>query len=351
MLKEAVIPVICALIPIQAGILGWAMNQQRRKTHLISSAVCIVLTVLFLLTLSFLVLYLRGHISPDSLCYTTIGLTAAIVIIAVVDYVRRQRESKEEPQIAKYEINKSLVIAKRVDSILEKIEKRDLQLKDAAVKQYKALFSVNDLLALCNSIASTDIEYVEFRKSIEVEDENKELKQDKIERRQQIDNMFERLLPICEKEWTLERLIANGNKLDIFPKMQNSRYKGVKTRRENDKRWRKLFASLSNVKGEFPDIFIDNELDSMIDEYIDMSFGGSSRCFFAEIATWYIPVEIQPTAFIDAGIYAPYTEIQNQMVKLRLDISNKIIEIASELDKEQKPISKTDDGNSNSKTE
>jgi len=99
MLAEAAIPIVCALTPIQAAILGLAMNQQRREKPLISSAVCIVSTVLFITTLAFLVLYLRGKVSADLLSYMTIGLTAIIVIIAAIDYVLRQRESKKEKPV------------------------------------------------------------------------------------------------------------------------------------------------------------------------------------------------------------------------------------------------------------
>jgi hypothetical protein len=242
-----------------------------------------------------------------------------------------------------YKTNKGLAVAKHFVCILEKVEKRDLRLKDAAVRQYKTLFSRNDLLALCNSIASTDNEYVEFRKSIESDGESKELRKDTIERRKQIDSAFERMRPIYEKQWTLQRLVANANKLDRFPKIQNSSYNGIKTRRERDKRWRKLFANLSSVKEEFPEIFIDNELGSMIDDYVDMSFGGASKCLFAELMNWYIPVDCQPTAYIDSGMYAPHTTIQNEMVQLRLDISNKIIELAAKPDKELETTSKIND--------
>jgi hypothetical protein len=184
---------------------------------------------------------------------------------------------------------------------------------------------------------------VEFYGNIEKEVGDEKLKQDKIERHQQIDSMFEKLRPLFEKEWTLELITARGNELDRFPMMQNSRYKGIKTRRGKDKRWRKLFASLSNVKMEYPDIFADSKLDNMIDEYIDMSFGGSSLCFFVDLVNWYMPVYIQPTEYIDSGAYAPYTKIHNRMVKLREDISNKIIELASESNNEQETISKAKD--------
>jgi len=244
-----------------------------------------------------------------------------------------------------YKTNKGLAIAKYADSILERIEKRDLQLKDATVTQYKTLFSFNDLSTFFKFLASTDSKYVESEKDIERELEGNQLKQDKIERHQQIDNLFEKLRPLYEKEWTLELSTAYGNKLDIFPKMQNSRYKGIMTRREKDKRWRKLLASLSNVKVEYPDIFADKELDGMINEYIDRSFGNSSLCLFVELVNWYIPVDIQPTPYIDSGTYAPYTKMHNRIVKLREDISNKIVELASESDKKQKTVSKNRDAN------
>lgn len=349
MLAEAAIPIFCALTPIQVAILGLAMKQQRREKPLISSAVCIVLTVLFVVTLSFLALYLRGKVSADLLSYMTIGLTAIIVIIAAIDYVLRQKESKESKeklQMAKYETNKGLVIAKYFVSILEGIEKRDLQLKDDAVKQYKSLFSLKEFMTLLNAIASTDAGYVKFM-GMGVKDE--ELKQDKIQKRHQIDNLFGKLYPAMKK-MTFEGIVAYGNKLDTFPKMQNNRYKGIKTRRGKDRQWKKLFTILSNVKAEYPNIFAENTLDSMINDYTNMSFGGSSICFAVELVNWYIPIDVLPTAYIDTGAYAPYVEMQNRMVKLREDITNKIIELATKSDEEQKMMSKDNAGSDDPKT-
>jgi len=289
---------------------------------------------------------IRGSpITIPQLAISPVGL----VMFGIAIWAIRSKPTAESIGIDK--ASKGLAIAKRVASILEKIEKRDLQLKDATVKQYKVLFSFNDLLALLDSIGSTDSKYVKVKKSIAVKFGNEKLKQDQIERRQQIDNMFKKARPAYAKEMTLEQITAYGNKLDTFPKMQNPRYKGIRTRRERDKRWRKIFTSLSKVKLKYPSIFANNELNLMINEYIDVSYAANSICFSVDLVNWYTPVENQPTAYIDSGAYAPYVKLQERMAQLRKDVSNKIIEIASELDNEQRPISKTDDGNSKSKTE
>lgn len=224
--------------------------------------------------------------------------------------------------------NKNLVIRERLIDILGSIEKRDLQLKDVAVRQYKALFSLEDFKAFCKCMTYTKKEHTELLKSVEKEIGRKKLKQDKIKRRRQIDDVSEKLSPIKEMEWTLEKATAYGNELDVFPKMQNSKYKGIKTRREKDKRWEKLFANLSNMKTEFS----NNELDKMINEYVNNSFVSSSICLHVELFNWYIAVDIQPTAYIDTGTYAPYVEIQNHMTRLREGINNKIRELAPESD-------------------
>ena len=107
-------------------------------------------------------------------------------------------------------------------------------------------------------------------------------------------------------------------------KIKNRNYEGIKTRREKDKRWKKLSNNLSKLQLDYPDIFTDKELEKKIVDYIDYSFSGSSICLFAELLNKYSSVDIQPSEYIESGVYFPAMTVDNRMTRLLTDIINKV---------------------------
>jgi hypothetical protein len=224
-----------------------------------------------------------------------------------------------------YETKQYSDISNRLRCILEDLHKRHLQLKDKAVIQYLSLFSLVDLLELCQEIGNSIDGYPSLYADMKKELGRKRLKKDKIKRRHQVNGVFDRLKPLLEnEEWRLEKTVALGNELDSFPKIKNRNYEGIKTRREKDKRWKKLSNNLSKLQLDYPDIFTDKELEKKIVDYIDYSFSGSSICLFAELLNKYSSVDIQPSEYIESGVYFPAMTVDNRMTRLLTDIINKV---------------------------
>ena len=152
----------------------------------------------------------------------------------------------------------------------------------------------------------------------------KKLKKDKAKKRRQIDDLFDKVNQMIQVEWNLEKLLEFSNEMRKLPNEQNSKYEGIKARRGTDKKWNKLFDKLNNLKLQHSDIFADKELGKMVNDYIDYSFGLSSLCLAIDIYNKNVPIELQPTKYIDSGLYHPYVKLSNHMTQLLNIIANKI---------------------------
>lgn len=224
-------------------------------------------------------------------------------------------------------------LAKVTTDILNKIHEKDWKLKNPAVKQYLTLFSLKDFRELWDNYAT--IQNKDAYKSIKKELGGKKLKKDKIQRRSQIDNLQQRLSAIIKpEEWTLKDLTKLTSFLEQFPKTQNNAYQGIGKRRETDKRWQALFLSLNNLKIEHAQVFTDEELNQMLDEYLDTSKVAVTTSMFAELLEKYITIDIMPTEYLVSGIEDASIKIRNRMSELLEDISKKI----TELERQQRKI-------------
>lgn len=260
------------------------------------------------------------YLSPPigiPVCLVLISLGVWLLIRA---YRRRDKLTTEVGKTQAY-------ILTKIKSVLTRLHKCDLKLKDKAVKQYVTLFNFNDFRELCNNIATAMREHKALLENVKKDVGRKKLSKDKTKKRQQIDWLFDKLSPMMEEEWTLKKLVSWGHLLDKLPNIQDAKYKGITTLRAIDRQWNKLFDELSNMKAEYTDIFSDDKLRTMISDYLDYSFGGSSFQLFTDLFNRFVPVEIQPSEFIKSGAYDPRVAIENRMTKLLEDITNRIREL------------------------
>lgn len=213
----------------------------------------------------------------------------------------------------------------RIQNILQKMHKRTLKLKDKAVAQYMKLFTLKDFREFTDTLIDmTSRENRELLRDIKKDIGKKRLSKDRVKKRQQVDNLVERLKPIWDKEWILGDVVAWSNMVDKLPKMQNEHYEGIISRRERDRQWKRLLDQLNNLKLEFADVFADEDLERMIADYLNSSLSYSSVSFMVILHNRFTKTEILPSVYIESGTSAPDTETETRMTKLLKDISNKI---------------------------
>ncbi len=222
--------------------------------------------------------------------------------------------------------------SKYFTDILVEMHKCTLELKDKALKQYKTLFTSQDFMEFLNMFASAMPEHQNLLENVKKGTKGKKLGKDIIRQRQQIDNLWDKLSPILKREMTLNDILAVGHLLERLPNTQNAKYKGIMALRKKNRRWNKLYGELNHTKIEFADIFANEALEKMVDDYLGYSFGGSSVHLFVELLNWFVPV-LLPSEYIKSGAYDPKVIIENRMTKLLEDITNKIRELEVESDK------------------
>jgi hypothetical protein len=213
----------------------------------------------------------------------------------------------------------------RIRYTLQQLNTIDLKFKNKAVQQYTSLFSLKNLLELLDVIGNANKEHKELLKNAKKKIGKKKLKKNNIQKRQQIDGLFAMFRQgLDDEKWDFPKIIAFANELDRFPKIQDNRYLGIKARRERSKQWKKQFDILSNIKSEHSNIFADKELEKMVVDYIDYSFVCSSICLLIEIYNTYVPIDIQPTEYIDKDLYSPYVKMQNRITRTLQNILNRV---------------------------
>ena len=255
------------------------------------------------------------YTAPPYLVWVLLGVGLAIASSLTH---RELKKSKEKPQTD----NLGWIVV----DILKKIHERDLKLKNAAKKQYLTLFNLNDFIELWDNYAITR-GGGEIYESIKREFAEKELEKDKIQRRKQIDDLQERLNTIIEpKEWTLEEYIKLASFFENFPKTQNGVYRGIGRRRETDRKWQASFHSLNNLRLEHAQVFVNEELTQMIDEYFDNSKIAVTGRMIIELMETLVPRDVLSTQYLEMGIEDANIKISNRMTKLLEDISKKITE-------------------------
>ncbi|TRZ94396.1 MAG: hypothetical protein D4R82_03630 [Dehalococcoidia bacterium] len=208
-------------------------------------------------------------------------------------------------------------------NILQQIHKRLTELKDKAVDQYLASYQYKDFLELNEEIMDTmgnNIDLGNIREDVK----GKKLSKKKREKRLQIDNLFEQVNKVLPTEWALDYLTTFVNKFNRLAVKPNRPYKGLDTLRNKDRKWKRLYNKLQNIKVELG----DNGLNKMIDEYIDWSYGGNGLSLITDIVR-NIPSEDLPTRYLESEAYGPVITIENKMTKLRTDITNRIKELLS----------------------
>lgn len=102
-------------------------------------------------------------------------------------------------------------ISEHTTKILAKMHKRTLALKDKAVTQYLTLFNFSDFLEFCNNLADAMPEHRATWDNARRRVGRKKLSQDRAERRQQIDGLFDKIRPIMKAEWSLDKVVAFGH--------------------------------------------------------------------------------------------------------------------------------------------
>ncbi len=219
-------------------------------------------------------------------------------------------------------------ISKPLIDILTNLHRRNLILKDKALKQYKTLFSHSDFLELLKNISATN-GYRPTIDNVKKDIGRKKLSKDSIKKRQQVDGILGKLSPLKDAEWTLEKITSWSYLLDKFPNIQNTKYKGIKKRQEEDSKGKRSHNKLNSIRDKYPDIFSDESLSKMIDEYLGYSFGGSSILLTRDLFNEYVPVELQPTLYVSSGIYSTESEnsIERRMARILEDITGRMEEL------------------------
>lgn len=250
------------------------------------------------------------------LFWVAIVIALVGIVLTIIALVRHERNvSEAEPRIDD--------LGKVVSRILSKIHQRDLKLRNAARKQYLALFGLEDYKELWHNYAVTQNE--EAYESIKKELGRKKLKKDKTKRRKQLDDLQQRVTPIIWQEgWTLEAGIRLASFLEQFPKTQNGRYQGLGKRRESDRKWQGLFRSLNNLRLEHTEVFADKELAQMITEYFDNSKVCANLTMLIEVIEKLVPSDLMSTEYLVSGVEDANVKMGNRMAELLEDISEKI---------------------------
>ena len=62
----------------------------------------------------------------------------------------------------------------------------------------------------------------------------------------------------------------------------------------------------------------------MVSDYIDWSFGGSTLLFLADVFNRIVPVDLQPSVFLNSGASSSDLEVEQRMTRLLASITNKL---------------------------
>lgn len=292
----------------------------------------IVISTIALAVLSFFIWGLQMTFQASFRIGIIMSAISFIVLTILLSYafVLYKRQTIRQSEHKDLHLHKSTNISKDIIDILSKMHKRTLYLEKKVAKQYRRIFSYSDYQNLWGNPAfktilmPTQVEIIDNERK---RTKRRKLSNDSIKSRKQVDDVFQHLEPITKMEWSLEKVVELGNLLDRLPNAQNAKYKGIIQRREKDRHWGRLFKRLNKIKVTYADIFTDKDLEKMVNDYIDWSFAGSTLLLTADISKAFIPVDIQPSAFIKSGASNPYITIENRMTQLLEDIANRINEL------------------------
>lgn len=216
-------------------------------------------------------------------------------------------------------------LAKVVVSILKRIHKRDLKLKNSTKQQYLVLFGLKEFKEFWDNYAVAHSP--ETYELIKKEKRGEVLSNDMVQRRSQIDDLYVQLKPVAKQGgWTLDEATKLASYLDKYPKIQNKEYRSIGKRRAADRKWQALFLSLGNLKIEHAQVFKDRELNQMLSEYFDNSKVVVTLNMLIEILESFNLSDL-PTAYLESGIDDSTIKIGNHMTNLLGDIHNKIAEL------------------------
>lgn len=262
-----------------------------------------------------------------SVAYALLGIAFVWSVCTITYWVKRRKTG----MILTEKGGERLEISRRCTETLSKLHERTLQLKDKAVGQYYRLFTPMDLCTLTNNLMNVVSKEEDKAVIAKVKKGagKKKLSKKADKKHQQIEDLFDALRPVWDRERSLADFVAWSNEVDKLPNEQNPKYEGINKRREKDKRWRKLFNELNSIKLKFADIFADKDLEKMINDYLDYSYLGATLCLVTDLFEKYFPADYLPAEYVDSGAYRPYVEVQAAMTRLLEKITNKINELQS----------------------
>jgi hypothetical protein len=219
------------------------------------------------------------------------------------------------------------VIFKTKD-LLTKIHKRSLKLTRKAVKQFIQLFGFQDFWNINNSIMYTMREHLPIIEKTKKDLRGRKLSKNKVKKRKQIDDVFDRISPILDTNMDLDSSVRHANCWEDIPRQQNSEYMGILARRKNDSHWNRLFTEINGLKTEYPEIFKEDSLDKLIREYLDADFAGCSLILIVEVFSHFVPIENQPSEYIKSGANNPNVKVETRLNRIIGEIQNRIKEIS-----------------------
>jgi hypothetical protein len=224
----------------------------------------------------------------------------------------------------------------KTDEVLKQIHERMLELKDKAVRQYYLTHSLKEFLNLHDTVMSTYNKNTDL-KNLEKSLKGKRLSKDIGKRRSQLDNLFEQLKPISPTVQSLDEFVKFTNKIDRLAEIPRKeyQYRGLDIRRNEDKKWKKLFSELQSIKA----VFADNTLNDMIEKYIQWSYSVSGLIWLTDLLR-EMSVADMPTKYLESEAYNPAIKADELIARLRGKIIERLKEVQAMNDKNDKTIIK-----------
>ena len=251
---------------------------------------------------------------PSYIFWVLFGFAFSISVILTLWNVTRKSK-------ASYQQHKLSI---EIQHVLKSIHKRTLKLTDQVYNQFIYLFSQKDYLKFCHNLAATQRKQRVMLEELKKKVKGKKLSRRPEKQRQQVDDLFEQLLPAFDEKSNLPSIVAFGNLINDVPKIQFPQYEGLSDLRDKDYTWNKLSEILEILKQKFPDIINNNQVNEKILEYIDTDFAGCSILLSTRILKQYVPMAITPSEYIKGGVGNPKRKIEKRLTDISLEIQNMI---------------------------
>lgn len=255
-----------------------------------------------------------------------IGLMCLGIVTILVGLLRKTEETA---------VHQERFTTKNIVRVLTKIHKRMLKLKDKASKQYRLEHDGKQFLALHQELMvamDKDNKLQELQESYK----GKKLSKVQIKRRKQIDSLHETTQGIVPIDVSLDGLVQFIDTFNRLAQSPNKQFQALDILRGKDKGWNKLFTTLQDIKIEYGDA----TLNTMIDDYVRWSYGGSGLILHTDLLRWYIPPQCIQSQFLGSPAYNPSIEIENKITWLREKIVGRVKELKAMDNKDDKTVIK-----------